>query len=146
MKKLAIVCLLFVGCVSTQEKTAAPFWKQVLDSIPWDNEQSAEIIDGTLHVPDDISQVMFENGYTLVHSTHKTSEDAEEMIYYVLDKNKAAYDMRDNTFIFIGKLLPNEAPIWLIFSNDAQYALFADPDDSVGIYENITLILTQSEN
>jgi hypothetical protein len=142
MKKLVFLCLLFVGCTTTQEKIATPFWEKILNSISWDTVQSSEITDGTLHIPDEISQVMYESGYTLVHSTHKSGEEAEETVYYVLDKNKATYDKRDNTFIFIGKLLPNEEPIWLIFSNDAHYALFADPDDNDGIYENITLILT----
>jgi hypothetical protein len=145
MKKLTFFCLLLVGCAT--QKIETPFWEKILNSIPW--EQAGYIFEGTPYLPEDMFQILYENGYKFVNSTHKPDNVVEELgeNAYVLDKNKASYDPLDDTFSFTGKLYPSEAPIWLIFSKDENYALYLGPiDENEKDFKHIRINGNQPQN
>ncbi|GHU84888.1 hypothetical protein FACS189473_3150 [Spirochaetia bacterium] len=128
------MCIL-IGCASTPEvpvieKTQ---WEKILDEIPWENRILGSAMGDENNLPDDLFSVLYGYGYQYVNSTHKIRlEDelaARESIYEI-KREDASYDESDDTFMFAGEFYPDGANIWLIFSKDKDYELFAEPDEN----------------
>jgi hypothetical protein len=136
-----LLCLL-MGCVGTPKTPVSEIpavekkpWEEILDEIPWDAEYrivgSVEADVPTL--PPELFSVMYKYGYQYVNSTHKKWQTGEaDMVEYLYEVKRegASYDPDDDTFMFIGEFSPDETHIWLIFSKESDYELFAEPDET----------------
>jgi hypothetical protein len=142
MKRIVFFCLILVGCAS--QKISKPFWEEILDSIQWDDTVTGYISGETNVLPEDMFRIMYNNGYKFVNSTHKADGEAEDQVY-ALERERASYDPSDDTFVFIGTFYPTEAPIWLIFSKDEDYALYLGPVDNEKEYRHIRISGKQLE-
>jgi hypothetical protein len=104
----------------------------MLDEIPWENRIIGSVAEDVNNLPDEVFRVMYSYGYQYVNSTHKILQkdgpETEERIYE-LRREDASYDPTDDTFMFIGEFYPDETNIWLIFSKESDYDLFAEPDE-----------------
>jgi hypothetical protein len=131
-----LLCIL-AACTSAPEvpPVEKPFWELILDEIPWDNRIVGSVIEDENILPDDMFSVLYKYGYQYVNSTHqvqrKDGQEPEERIYE-LKRENASYDPSDDTFVFIGEFYPDESHIWLIFSKDEDYALYAGPSNLGG--------------
>jgi hypothetical protein len=114
-----------VSC--TSKPPDKEFWQVILDSIPWENKISGYVSMGMLTIPDELINVMYDNGYQYVNSTY-LKEDIDEHIYE-LKKENVSYDAFDDTFVFEGEFYPDESNIWLVFSKDKNYPLYMGPED-----------------
>ncbi|GHT96155.1 hypothetical protein FACS1894141_5990 [Spirochaetia bacterium] len=133
-----LLCIL-AACASAPEipepeipVIAKPFWETILDDIPWENRISGNVAADVHTLPDDLFSVMIRYGYRYVNATYKIrQEDALGIIdnIYELKREDASYDESDDTFMFVGEFYPDEENIWLIFSKESDYALFAEPDE-----------------
>ncbi|GHT59129.1 hypothetical protein FACS1894109_14480 [Spirochaetia bacterium] len=142
MRPLVFAGILFilVSCASAPEipilepLIESPFWEKILEEIPWEgpNRMVGSIEEDENKLPPEVFGVMVGYGYRYVNSTHKIrQEDGIEIDYsiYEIKREGASYDPSDDTFMFIGEFYPDEANIWLIFSKDKDYPLFAEPDE-----------------
>ncbi|GHV31294.1 hypothetical protein AGMMS4952_19750 [Spirochaetia bacterium] len=131
-----LLCIL-IGCASTPKNPPVeePFWEQILNEIPWGNRIVGSVLAEENILPDDMFMVMYKYGYQYVNSTHqierKDGLEIGERIYE-LEREYASYDSSDDTFVFIGEFYPDESKIWLVFSKDADYELFAGPGSLEG--------------
>jgi hypothetical protein len=131
-----LLCIL-TGCASAPETplTEKPLWEQILDEIPWENRIVGSVVLDENILPDDMFRVMYKYGYQYVNSTHQAErKDGLEIgeRIYELERGYASYDPSDDTFVFIGVFYPEESNIWLVFSKDKNYELFAGPESLVG--------------
>jgi hypothetical protein len=131
-----LLCIL-TGCASVPEipLVEKPLWEQILDEIPWENRIVGNVVEDENYLPDDMFSVLYKYGYQYVNSTHQIHrKDGLEMgeRIYELERENASYDPSDDTFIFIGEFYPDESNIWLIFSKDENYDLFAGPESLEG--------------
>jgi hypothetical protein len=128
-----LVCIL-TGCASAPEIPVIekPFWEQILDEIPWEDRIVGNVVGEVNYLPDDMFSVLYKYGYQYANSTHQAQRrDGFEIVerIYELKREYASYDPSDDTFVFIGEFYPDESNIWLVFSKDENYALFAGPED-----------------
>jgi hypothetical protein len=132
-----IFLFILSGCASAPEVPVLedpvieiPFWEIILDEIPWEDRMVGNIVADENTLPPEMFSVMYGHGYQYVNSTYKTrQEDAPEIgDLYELKRENVSYDPFDDTFMFIGEFLSDEANLWLIFSKERDYELFAEPD------------------
>jgi hypothetical protein len=133
-----LLCIL-TGCASSpknpvieQPVIEPPLWERILDEVPWENRILGSIDADVNNLPDNLLSIMYGYGYRYVNSTHKIrQEDGLETgdNIYELKRDNASYDPGDDTFMFIGEFFPDAANIWLIFSKDSEYELFATPTE-----------------
>jgi hypothetical protein len=127
-----IVLFILSGCTSSPA-VEKPLWERILDEVPWKNRIVGSIETDNNSLPDDLFRVLYKYGYHYVNSTHKIRlEGGLEMEYsvYEIKREGASYDPDDDTFMFVGEFIPDEANIWLIFSKESDYALYAEPDET----------------
>jgi hypothetical protein len=137
-----LLCILTLsGCASVPEKPVVekPFWERILDEIPWEDRITESIVGDELTLPDIILSVLYRYGYQYVNATYqiqrKDGLDTAERIYE-LERKYASYDPSDDTFLFIGQLYPDESTIWLLFSKNEDYDLYAGPVSQEGEYRH----------
>jgi hypothetical protein len=135
-----LLCIL-AGCASSPPAEEEPFWEKILDEVPWEERILGSIEADENTLPDELLSVMFQYGYQYINSTHKKRlENGLELgdSIYELKREYATYDPSDDTFMFIGEFYRDQANIWLIFSKDIGYSLFAEPDpENKSEYRNI---------
>ncbi|GHV74777.1 hypothetical protein AGMMS49940_20790 [Spirochaetia bacterium] len=140
-----LLCIL-TGCASAPKipTVEKPLWEQILDEIPWEKRIVGYIAEDENNLPADMFGIMYKYGYQYVNSTHQAERkeglEIRERIYE-LDRENAFYDPSDDTFVFIGEFYPDLSKIWLVFSTDENYDLFAGPESLEGEeYRHIRVI------
>jgi hypothetical protein len=139
MKKNILIfftIVVFASCTSGPPPSPErESWEVIIDSIPWENriigDVTNSIIDDVpismLTIPNELSNIMYDNGYLYVNSTY-LKNDIDEHVYE-LKKENATYYPDDDTFAFAGEFYPDGSSIWLVFSTDKDYALYMGPED-----------------
>ncbi|GHU60675.1 hypothetical protein FACS189445_0670 [Spirochaetia bacterium] len=126
-----LLCIL-IGCASAPEIPVIekPLWEKILDEIPWEDRIVGSVVAEETILPEDMFSVMYKYGYQYANSTHQVDRKEGLEIgerVYELEREYAFYDPSDDTFLFIGEFYPDESNIWLLFSKDENYELYAGP-------------------
>jgi hypothetical protein len=134
---VGILLLILTGCASAPKSPPVEklLWERILDEIPWKNRIVGSVVAEVNILPDDMFSVMYKYGYQYVNSTHQVQrKDGLEVgeRVYELERENASYDSNDDTFVFIGEFYPDESNIWLVFSKEENYELFAGPESLEG--------------